>query len=184
MIDERGGADDEDGERRIGLRQRGDERDGLMRLAEAHVVAEQAAEAVLLQEPQPLIAGLLIRVQIESERRGRRRVGVGLDLVEEAEDALARGVAAEDGLAAQRAADAQQLELRDEHVPARTDGRVVEPRELRIGDVDPEVAADERADAVAARAGDVGRGDGVVVALEGDARSRGESSIAARRSRR
>ena len=87
-----------------------------MRLAEPHVVAEQSAETVLLQEPEPLVAGLLIAVEVDAERGGRWRVGVGLNLVEEPEDALARRVAAENGLAAQRAADAQELEPGDEDV--------------------------------------------------------------------
>src|SRR5688572_31067626 len=38
-----------------------DQREGLIRLAKAHAVAEQAAEPVLLEQPEPVIAGVLIR---------------------------------------------------------------------------------------------------------------------------
>src|SRR6185436_2838800 len=45
---------------------------------------------------------------------------------------------------------------------ARTERRVIHPVELRIGDVDPDVAADHRADAIATRFRQLARADAVL----------------------
>ncbi len=67
MVEHRRRADHEyarAGDRR---RHRADECDCLMRLAETHVVAQQRAETVLVQEPQPVIAGLLVAVEVHPQ---------------------------------------------------------------------------------------------------------------------
>jgi hypothetical protein len=66
-----------------------------------HVVADNPPKPFCCRS-QSLVAGLLVRVEIEAERGRRRRIAVGLDLVEQMKNALARTVAAEDRFAAQQ----------------------------------------------------------------------------------
>ena len=69
-------ADDERGAERLGaelLPLRGQHRDRLDRLAEAHVVGEDRADPEVAEEPQPAVAALLEREQWLGHRRRRRK---------------------------------------------------------------------------------------------------------------
>ncbi len=70
VIEHRGWADHEHACAWIRQGHGANEGDGLMRLAETHVIAKEAAEAVLLEQPEPVVAGLLVAIEVHAERRG------------------------------------------------------------------------------------------------------------------
>jgi hypothetical protein len=74
----RGGHHEERPRQLTGLPSVADHREGLDRLAQAHVVGEDAAEPVLPQEGQPLVAVELVgpEVRVEAGRHRRRRHGL------------------------------------------------------------------------------------------------------------
>ena len=64
MVDHRGGADDEVGVLFIDVGGGGEQRHRLVGFSESHLVAEEPRESVVIEEPKPADAGLLIRAEV------------------------------------------------------------------------------------------------------------------------
>ena len=74
LLDDAHRADDERGADVAVLALGREHRDRLHRLAQTHVVGEDRADAEIAEQPQPAVAALLEREQVElHRRRGRER---------------------------------------------------------------------------------------------------------------